>query len=62
MTLRYLQIGPCGVNTPTSQKLRLSSVENIRDVRYLRDEDNDDDHVVMGSMERTRELNLLRPR
>ena len=62
MTLRYLQIGPCGVNTPTSQKLRLSGVENTRDVRYLRDEDNDDDHVVMGSMERTRELNLLRRR
>ena len=62
MTLRYLQIGPCGVNTLTSQKLRLSRVENTRDVRYLRDEDNDDDHVVMGSMERTRELNLLRRR
>ena len=62
MTLRYLQIGPRGVNTPTSQKLRLSSVENTHDVRYLRDEDNDDDHVAMGSMERTRELNLLRRR
>ena len=32
MTLRYLQIGPCGFNTPTSQKLRLSSVENTRDI------------------------------